>query len=373
MSLDTQGQVQQAAPVTQVPAQQPVQPSAPVASQPRIDPALIQPFQQVAQPQPPAQNAPVTYTREQVIAAYASDLGITPEELSQRIGDQDVLRSTGAALRDALGVLRKTRAAAQNPTPVGAAPTPAVHTAQVSAFDPNKPIQLPPGIEGSIIQKGQDGIWQPISEQYKQYADAKNHNEMVQRRQAEQFVTNPMSLFEHPEFSQKLSSMVEERAQALYQQQQTEQVRAQYREKYAGEVFVGGRYSEGLDGKANLTPLGASWLNHLQALSDAGMKETPDLYEKAMVLARHDVGVLAPVQPTPTPGRPSPPASMGQFLTQAQTYTAGASPARPTGNAPTTLRGSLMNLANEVGATEDMTVDQIMKRVGPLMAGSGRR
>lgn len=353
------------------------QPAAtPPVNQPLINPAHIQPFQTVTTPAPAGgDGAPVTYTRDQLVSAVAESLGTTPEELSQRLGQNDPLKSVGALARDALGVIRENRARASNPTPVATAPVAQTVQAPITAFDPNKEIKLPDGIEGSIIRQEGD-TWVPINDSYKQYADAKNHNVMVQRRQAQQLMSNPLGLLDTPEFQARLDEMVEKRATEKFQKQQAEQVRENYRQKFSPEIFVGGKYNEGFDGKPNLTPVGVAYLNHLDTLSRAGMGESPDLYEKAMMLARYETGSPSPGRAA-APGTPAqphqPPSTVSQFLTQAQTYTPGSPPSRPATPA-TNLRGSLFQIANDVGATEDMTVEQIMARAGSLLtAGSGRR
>lgn len=353
--------------------------ATPPPALPKIDPSLIQPFSTAAAQAQAAQQAQAqtpageTYTKQQVIETFAKYLGSTPEELMQRLGNDNPLDAGGAAIRDAVEVIRERRAQRMQPTPAAAAtPAPAATPVQPTLFDPNKLIPLPEGIEGTVIVK-QGDVWVPTSEQYKQYADYRNHNELVMRRQNEAYARNPLGLLDAPEFQGKIQEMVKREAAAMLAAEQAEQVRNTYREKYAPVIFDGGVYREGLNGTPMLTPLGSAYIKHLDTLSSGGMKESAKLYELAMSLAEHEVGATKPPPPPATPGQPNRISTASQFLTAAQTRVPGTPPSRHA-EPPTNLRGSLFKIASEVGATEDMTVEQIMRRAGSLLtAGSGRQ
>jgi len=374
-----------AAPVATPPVQ-PVAPAAPVAAapqQPIIPTSLTQPFQVTAPPpqqQQQAPSQPQTYTNESLYQAIATSLGTSPEVIRERVG-ANPMEAIGTLVRDAIGVVQSRRQAEPQATPVAAS-----QPAQPALTPgPDGKIPLPPGVE-QVVRKNEQGLWEPITPAYKQYADIQNHNDLVDRQRFEKYQQNPLSMLEDPSFKgaiqQQMKALVDEQMRNV----QLDSITKEYQSKYYPEIMVYGNDKQpvyGLDGKPSLTPLGVAFAKHMQELTPQGVALSPDqlrsIYENSMKLARFDVAQSQPQQTPPLPAQfqqGQPPANpVAQFIQQAQqnaqTYYPGQPPARPAPQ-PTSLQGSLWSVANQFPA--DMSVGQMLDQIGPLFTvGSGRR
>lgn len=265
------------------PSQQPQQQVVPNAAQlPIIPPSFTsQPQGTQSKQQPQPQQQEQAYTRDAVVNALASHLNVTPDVVRNELGNRDPLEFVGAIARESIGYMRQSEKQQLQQQQV----TPQVQPQQQQGqqFRPDASIPLPDGWE-SVVQRGQDGVYQPISPVYKQYADIANHNAIVEQKRMSRIMSDPTQLVKDPTVQQVIDKMVKEQVSAQTRQFELKSLREKYRSEYAKDIVqhdAEGKPMHGLDGKPMLTPFGQAFARISNEFAEAGMPESERFYQAA--------------------------------------------------------------------------------------------
>lgn len=335
-------------------------------------------------PQPPATSPapqPQVNPYRAIYQELASQIpGQTPEQVAAIL--QDNPANIARAVAQAINVLREP--------PKQQEPAPAPTLPAAAQADPFGRVPLPEGAERFLQRDPQTGKWAPIAPEYKQYADARNHNEVVDSMRMQQLAANPAALLKDPAVAPTIQKMVDDIVQEKIQKQALDTLRTEVRTKLTPEIMeidqASGQPRLGLDGRPMMKPLGLAFDKWCRELAESGMKESKQFYAAAEMLARQEVGALA--QPSATQQQPqqswtnpvtqgnvgATPATLQGMLAQAQqanTYWPGQPPPRAPQQQTLNIPGALhMALKDE---QENMPASYYFERLGPLLSnGVGR-
>lgn len=278
------------------PQQQPVQPQAPQAPMPLVAPNPNLPQQQ-APAAPVQQQQPAVSPYEQVYQNLARSTGQPVETFKAAIKDDPAVMSS--MLHEAIVALRQAEATRQQ--------IPVQQQQQHQVQQPtNAKIDIPQAVMG-YLKRNNNGLYEAIDPAYQQFAQAANHNQLIDQTRAQQFLNDPTSVFKEPQFQQVMQQQIEKEVQQRMQVQELVSLREQMKAKYAKDIAITdangqimynpqdiGKKPE--EQRPLLTPLGNvfnSWTNRLH---QRGMKESPELYEAAMMMAKSELGMNAQPQ-----------------------------------------------------------------------------
>lgn len=366
----------QQAPPPQAPAQQQFQqpPAMPIIPSPHLP-------QRQAPVAPQQQTPAVQPDYSAVINSVASALGTTPDIVRQQLGDNPVDGIT-SLVRDAAGVLYRQKNDQTQVTP--ASPQ------QQTQLSPDGKIPLADGWQ-NVVQRNAQGVYEPIHAQYKQYADAANHNAIIDRKKYEQYQADPTSMLEEPSVKKVIQDQIKAVVQAQVEEQRIVSLREEYRTKFGKDITQvdeRGVTKIGMDGKPIMTPLGFAFAKHVNALAESGMKESARLYESAMTLARNDLGIQGfaagvqqqPQQTQPMQGQPyyqqqqqpqPQTTNLAAMLQQnSQQWYPGTPPSRQPVQQPT-IEGALYQMLSDL--PDGQSIGAYLDQMGPLFTTAGRR
>jgi len=391
---------QQPTQVNQPPVQQATSPQIPVQQQqqfqqPASMPVIPPPIQAQAPraPQQPAQSQqPVQPNYDSMYQQIAASLGTTPDVVRQQLGD-DPAMGMASLVRDAVGVLNQRKSESTQATPVS--------QQQQQQLSPDGKLPMADGWQ-TVVKQNAQGVYEPISPHYKQYADAANHNAIIDRQRFERFQADPTLLMQDPAIQQTIQKQIQDAVQAHSQQQQVLALREEYKSKFAKDIFQvneQGAPKVGMDGKPIMTPLGIAVAKHFNNLANTGMQESRQLYEAAMILAKNELGVqnfAANVQQQQYPHQQGqhqgfqqqiglPQYQQQQYAAQAQPQTVNLAAmlqqnsqayypgqAPPRGPVPQpTIEGALYAMLQDF--PDGLSTGQYLDQIGPLFQTAGRR
>ncbi len=260
-----QGQAQQG----RQPQHQPMLP--PIAPNPNL------PQHQQAQQHAPAQQQQTQQPSwDDFYSEVGTQLGINPDQVrSHFAGDP---RRIAGAVATAVRNRRNEQAQA----------TPPVQQQQQQVPQPRADglLPLPAGAEQFIRQTDQG--WVPIDPMYKQYADIKNHNTLVEASRLRNIAQDPAALMKDQSFQTSIQDLVKAEAAKLFQEQNIVNVRNKYREQWGKEIFSmdNGQIGRDMEGNPIMTPFGIAFDAVCMRLGKQGMREGDEFYQTAYALAK---------------------------------------------------------------------------------------
>lgn len=275
-----QGNVGQQAPVQQQQQQAPVQQQQQQHQQAMLPAIAPNPnYQQQQQAPVQQQQAPQQPSWDDFYSEVGTHLNISPDQVRTHFSNDP--RRIGAAVVEAI----KRRKEASAPPPVQHQEMQQQQQARADGLMP-----LPEGAEQFIRQTDQG--WVPVDPMYKQYADIKNHNAIVEANRLRNIAQDPTKLMQDQSIQNMVKNLAKEEARKLHEEQTVLNTRQKYRDQYGKDMFsldANGQIARDLDKNPIMTPFGHTMDRVMQELANAGMKESDFFYQTAYMLASKQV------------------------------------------------------------------------------------